>query len=274
MWALFRIPVSTALKLFANRNPQCLTSAKFLNIISFMIQGLQRKKAPYAPASGVLTAIRRYRERGLPEPVETSVLESIGVSPGNAPVTLSALKFLNLLDTDGKHTERFDALKRATSEDYPSVLLSVLQDTYGDVFVIVDPQNHSRSQVEDAFRQFEPAAQRERMVALFVGLCKEAGLTVSGSSAAQKERKSEGERRPRNHTSKPERKNSDPKTVPVQIALEQPKTETRVNYELIAALLRQLPSGGAWTSTQRDKWLKAMTANVDVLIEVSDAGAD
>ena len=42
------------------------------------------------------------------------------------------------------------------------------------------------------------------------------------------------------------------------------------NYYLISVLLQQLPKDGKWTQKQRDRWMQAMAANIDLLLEVSD----
>jgi hypothetical protein len=242
-----------------------------------MTQIPQRKRAPYAPAASVLTAIRRYRERGLPEPVDQNILESIGVSRGNAGVTLTALKFFGLLNQEGRHSEKFDAIKRATAEEYPSVFLSILQNSYADVFVIVDPATDPRDKIDDAFRQYEPAAQRERMVVLFVGLCKEAGVNIAnGEPGTQRDRKPVAERQTRG---KPPERKAVQSPSEANIATELPpidilKSEPRVNYELVAALMRQLPTDGRWLSNQRDRWLKALTANIDLIIEITDESSN
>lgn len=52
----------------------------------------------------------------------------------------------------------------------------------------------------------------------------------------------------------------------------QPVTQPTSNQDL--ALLQQviskLPASKKWTQRQRDKWLQALTANVDLLIDVVD----
>src|SRR5581483_7211472 len=134
------------------------------------------RSAPYAPINSVVQVIRRFRDRGLPQPLTAQELTRVGVSEGNARRTLTALRFLDLVDGDGQVTPRFESLRRATSEEYPGLLAEVVKDAYEEVFKFIDPTTATDVQVHDAFRHYHPPAQRTRMVGLFVGLCKEAGL--------------------------------------------------------------------------------------------------
>jgi hypothetical protein len=43
---------------------------------------------------------------------------------------------------------------------------------------------------------------------------------------------------------------------------------THPDYGLLNGLLKQLPPDGKWTKARRDKWIQAMTASVDLLVDV------
>ena len=43
-----------------------------------------------------------------------------------------------------------------------------------------------------------------------------------------------------------------------------------IDYRPISAIIQQLPVSGKWTKSHRSRWLQAMEANVDFLIEVID----
>jgi hypothetical protein len=131
---------------------------------------------PYAPPASVIQVIKRYRERGLPDPVTNSSLEVVGIPSSVTSRVTVTLKFLGLIDESGHRTETFEGLKRANSTEYPSVLAEVLRSAYSLVFDIVNPELDDENAINDAFRRFEPSAQRARMVTLFMSLCSEAGL--------------------------------------------------------------------------------------------------
>jgi hypothetical protein len=97
--------------------------------------------APYAPAENVLLVIRRCREKGSLEVFKTEELPRLSVPEGNARRTMRALRFLVLIDDDGRCTPEFTRLCRASTGEYPQILAEILRAAYRDVFTIVDPTN-------------------------------------------------------------------------------------------------------------------------------------
>ena len=73
----------------------------------------------YAHAGAVLTVLRKLREAGLPDLIDNSSITRIGVTKGNAGRTVAALKFIGVIDADGKKTEIHDRLARAKTGEYP-----------------------------------------------------------------------------------------------------------------------------------------------------------
>jgi hypothetical protein len=86
------------------------------------------------------------------------------------------VKFLGLVDSRGGLTEAAERIRRASTEEYPGLLAEIIRAAYGPVFTVVDPAQDSEVKVADAFRQYDPAGQREKMVTLFLGLCEEAEI--------------------------------------------------------------------------------------------------
>jgi len=229
---------------------------------------------PYAPPSAVVGVIRQLRNRRLTEPVTSSSLQVVGVSPGNAARTLQTLKFLSLVDDEGHISDTFKRLKQARTDEYPATLAEVLHSTYHSVFNVVDPAEDEMTRIEDAFRLFEPSRQRGRMVTLFLGLCHEAGLV--GEDKAPKVQSPRQQRSSQRTTSQQgQRRKSTPKTPPaeeppIEELLRRETQEPPTDYPVVQAVVKQLPKSGAWTQRRRDLWVQAMTSAVDLAVEIEE----
>ena len=132
--------------------------------------------APYAPIRNVLDVLHRLRDRGIPNPLTPDSIQSIGVPDGNAHRTVQTFKFLGVVDDAGAPTAAATRLQQASTSEYSAVLAEIIRAAYQKVFELVDPAQDTDVAIADAFRRFEPAGQRYRMVPLFMGLCAEAGI--------------------------------------------------------------------------------------------------
>lgn len=137
---------------------------------------LEENYMPYASPSNVLAVIRRIRDRGLPDIINPQFLSQIGIPEQGARRTIATLQFLGLIDDDGTPTDVFKSLHRANQNEYPSELANIIRSAYENIFKAVDPANATDIELNDAFRPFEPASQRSRMVSLFLALCREAKI--------------------------------------------------------------------------------------------------
>jgi hypothetical protein len=227
------------------------------------------EKAPYAPIGCVLTVIKRFRERGLPDPLTLKEITRVGVSEGNASRTLQALRFLNLVDEEGHRTQTFDRLGRVPTNEYVNVLGVIIKEAYSNVFAIIDPAEATDIEINDAFRYYQPQAQRGRMVSLFRSLCQEAELITGGPPKTRKRARVAVDSKPTVKSRSAILRNPQVET------LQTLKTTGTLNGEatepecvLLQGLLQQLPSSKKWTREKRDRWLQAFTANIDLLIDV------
>ncbi len=228
---------------------------------------------PYAPAQPVLAVIRRMREGRLPELLPVTALPQLGVAEGNADRVHKALRFLDLLDEDGRRTPTFDRLGRVSTDEYPGTLSEIVQGAYAPILTIVNPADSTDVAQFDAFRRYEPSGQRSRMVALFQALCREAGLIPGGPLPARaRQVPAPRDRRggsPAGNYS-PRNKATGKATLPADEGSTLPPMSDQADYGILASLIQQLPSSATWTQAKRDRWLKAMTANLDLLVTVDE----
>lgn len=164
--------------------------------------------------------------------------------------TLQALRFLGLIDESGYSLEELEHIRRAREQDLPSALRPVVRSAYSMVFAELDPATATDRQLIEAFRGHEPAAQRPKMVALFRALCVRAGLIPGDSSP--KASADAGEPR-------------------AGVACARVgRMAARVGYPLIDGLLETLPRDGHWTGAERDRWVHALEALLDLSVRIDD----
>ena len=204
---------------------------------------LEENFVPYASVKSVVQVIKRYRERGLPDPLTLEALQQIGITASMCSPTYRALLFLGLVDEVGAKTTVFENIRRATSDEYPQVLADAIRGAYSEIFIIADPAKDDSATIADAFRKYDPASQRSKMVNLFVGLCEEAGIT---------------EPRTKRRTRGPATSTRIPRTptAPVtETAAARNEEAVEFDFRLVSSIVQQLPKNGHWTSEKRRKCL-------------------
>jgi hypothetical protein len=145
--------------------------------------------APYAPASAVIDIVERYRTRGLPTPINGDVLARAGTSESLIPRTIQALQSLDLITAEGMPSQVLEGIRLAPEAEYQQRLLDWLHATYADALQFVDPATADENAVRDAFRNYKPIGQQGRMVSLFTGLFKAAGVAPEKASSGAPRKK-------------------------------------------------------------------------------------
>lgn len=134
------------------------------------------QSAPYAPSSVILGLLERNREKGLPNPITSEALQRLSVSDSLVPRTLQALKILDLIGDDGKHTGTFESLRRAPEAEYLTLMAEWLKAAYEHALDVIDPATADEVSIRDAFRLYNPISMQPRMITLFTSLFEAAGV--------------------------------------------------------------------------------------------------
>ncbi|MBA3842032.1 MAG: DUF5343 domain-containing protein [Actinobacteria bacterium] len=156
--------------------------------------------APYAPIAHVLRAIDHYREKA-PAAMTKELLMKLGYPDSYATRTLRALRLFELVDDAGVPMDAFKELRRASDTEFPARLEQVIRTAYSEVFEVVDPATAAEAAVDNAFRFYNPGAQRERMVVLFMGLCEAAGMLPPEKAPRRRTMRAGGVKAPARTTS-------------------------------------------------------------------------
>jgi hypothetical protein len=135
-------------------------------------------RRPYAAPANVVAVLQRCRSRNLPEVIDNDFFRVVGISDIVFGRVREALGFMGLIGEDGRPTDLLQAIAAATDEEYRQLLAGAVRSAYREDFDRVDPAEDTQPRIVNAFQRYEPRSQTNRMVMLFLGLCREAGIPV------------------------------------------------------------------------------------------------
>ncbi|MEZ5917942.1 MAG: DUF5343 domain-containing protein, partial [Parvularculaceae bacterium] len=212
---------------------------------------------PYAPTSAILEIVTRHRNKGLPSPVNSEVLGRAGISDSLIPRTLQALQTLDLIDEDGKPTQVLEGIRLAPEAEYQTRLKEWLTSAYADALQYIEPETATETDIRDAFRSYKPVGQQSRMVSLFSGLFRAAG--VGPDKPLPTTRKSQGGS-PAPKSRAPAAKTRTGRNKPAAGA-DKPSINTDGLPPALAGLLASLPKQGQrWTEDEHDAFVNTFQA--------------
>jgi hypothetical protein len=228
------------------------------------------KAAPYAPAKTILDIILRFRDRGIPLPIDTGTLARASVPETLIPRVLQALRALDLITEDGQPTATFEGIRLAGEAEYKKRLEDWLRGTYADIFSFIDPAKDGETRIRDAFRNYQPVGQQGRMVTLFVGLCTAAGL-IPESQASERPA-----RPPRPAPTVTAQVRANARRIVNERPKDAPRQHTMAGLPApLAGLLESLPAEGeSWPAAKRDRFLATFTAVLDFCFPIEDEPDD
>jgi hypothetical protein len=164
----------------------------------------EEQRRPYAATSNVLAVLHRARTRNLPEVIDDDFFRLVGVPDVVFGRVRQALRFIGAILEDGRPADVFRSLAAASDEEFRTLLAGMIRDAYRDDFGRIDPSQDTQAQITNAFRRYRPRSQTSRMVMLFLGLCREAGIPLL--DAPRERSMQNGQARPKTIASLPARK--------------------------------------------------------------------
>jgi hypothetical protein len=135
---------------------------------------------PYTSYRTFKTFIEDLHEHGVPSRIDRSVLTRFSGVVGTQ--LMHALRFLDLIEDDGRPTQRLKELVNAHGAgQWPEKLLERLRQEYAPMFAI-DLETATPSHFSEAFRKAFPAADAvvQKCVTFFLYAANDAGLKISG----------------------------------------------------------------------------------------------
>jgi hypothetical protein len=135
---------------------------------------------PYTSYRTFKTFLEDLHEHGVPSRIDRSVLTRFSGVVGTQ--LMHALRFLGLIEDDGRPTERLKGLVKAHGTgNWSERLLELLRHEYAPMFAI-DLETATPSHFSEAFRKAFPAADAvvQKCVTFFLYAANDAGVKISG----------------------------------------------------------------------------------------------
>ena len=135
---------------------------------------------PYTSYRTFKTFVEDLQEHGVPSRIDRSVLTRFSGVVGTQ--LMHALRFLGLIEDDGRPTQRLRELVNAHGDGHwPATLLELLREEYAPMFAI-DLETATPSHFNEAFRKAFPAADAvvQKCVTFFLYAANDAGVKISG----------------------------------------------------------------------------------------------
>lgn len=139
----------------------------------------QRRIPPYIPFQTFKTLIQDLKEHGIPARIDRSVLTRFSGQTGTQLMT--ALRFLHLIDKDGRPTEALPAIVTAyDTPQWTETLRLVIAVPYGPALNGIDLGTATSAQFTEAFRKAFPAQDSvlQKCIAFFLPAAKDAGVII------------------------------------------------------------------------------------------------
>lgn len=142
---------------------------------------------PYASFSSFISIFNRLKESGVPSRIDKTVF---GNASGSLIYSvLSSLKYLKLIDEEGRPDERFKSFASAADEDRPVLLAAIIKEGYPTLFSDgIDLTKATAGEFNEHLReQFGiMGATIDKVATFFINAAKFSGVEISPHLAQRK----------------------------------------------------------------------------------------
>lgn len=140
---------------------------------------------PYGPTTGTIQALQMMRKATPATKVDGDFLRANKIAPGNEYKVVGALRFLGVIDDDGRLTEKSRALKTVGSA-FTLALQDIIHSAYRALFRYLDINKASKDDIYNYFITearlgAEMAAKAARF---FITLCRMAQIELNTETIA------------------------------------------------------------------------------------------
>jgi len=144
-----------------------------------------KRKPPYVAAGTLWEFFNKLKFVATPSHLDAIELQEYGIPKHWAYHLLSALKFLNLVEKNGKTTPALNSLQMR-GDEFQHNLEEVVRNAYAELFIKVDPARDSHANIVNFFMKHYGTSPSgaEKATSLFLDLCAEAGIpTLKGTQS-------------------------------------------------------------------------------------------
>jgi len=152
-------------------------------------------KYPYVPSAGpIVKTIDHLRRRSFPSEITADTLRKLGVAPKNESYVINVLRFLGVIDDEGKKVEsKTDAFVQHKEEEFQREFGALVEAAYDELFELHGDGawEMDRSSLTQYFRTSDHSSDvvGTRQAATFAALAGLAGRTTAPSQREATPRK-------------------------------------------------------------------------------------
>ncbi len=140
--------------------------------------GDQGLTLPYGPTKGMMQALQLMR-KSTPAKVDGNFLRLNKIAPGNEYKVIGALRFLGIIDEDGKPTDKSRLLK-TKGAPFTTALQDIIRTAYKDLFHRFNGSKYSHEDVYNHFvtEHYLGAEMAAKTTRFFIQLCQLAEIDL------------------------------------------------------------------------------------------------